>query len=234
MGTASNLSLRQWFRFAMTRKKSKPPASARSASHIEHVDAIIAAKLGRHHDHPVIAAVGEASEIADQPPLIALTAATALAGLVLRRPTLLRAGLRMLAAELVATGIKTRIKHRVNRTRPHKMIDEGRYVLEHAGERANRDGPWSSFPSGHTAGAVAVGRALSRDYPRLALPAALAAGTIAAIQLPRRKHFPTDVIVGAAIGWLAETIVSMGVRALSRSDRSEVAVASDPLAPGAG
>lgn len=215
----------------MTTSKSKPPASARRASRIEHADAIVAARLGRHHDHPVIEAVGAASEIADQPPLIALTAATALAGLVLRRPKLLRAGLRMLASELVATGIKTRIKHRVDRTRPHKMIDEGRYVLEHAGSQANRDGPWSSFPSGHTAGAVAVSRALARDYPRLGVPAALAAGTIAAIQLPRRKHFPTDVIAGAAIGWLAETIVSMGLRALSRSDRSGPDAAPDPLAP---
>lgn len=205
----------------MTRRK-KPPADARRASKLEHADAKVAAALGHHHDHPVIGAVGKASEIADQPPLLALTAATALAGLVLRRPTLLRAGLRMLAAEIVATGIKTRVKHRVDRTRPHKMLDEGRYVLRHAGKAANRDGPWSSFPSGHTAGAVAVARALAREYPAALVPAAAAAGTVAAIQLPRRKHFPTDVIAGAAIGWAAEMLVDAGIRALRRRRRDPI------------
>lgn len=204
----------------MSKTKPEPPPSARQASAIEHADARIAAALGTHHDHPVIEAAGIASEIADQPPLIMLTAATALAGLVLRKPTLARAGLRMLASELVATGLKTRIKHRIDRTRPHKMLDEGRYVLKHADESANRDGPWSSFPSGHTAGAVAVARALTRDYPQLAVPAAVAAAGVAAIQLPSRKHFPTDVIAGAAIGWVAETIVSGAIRALSRRRRS--------------
>lgn len=205
----------------MARTK-KPPAEARRASKLEQADARIAAALGPHHDHPVIAAVGKASEIADQPPMLALTAATALAGFVLRRPALLRAGLRMLASEIVATGIKTRIKHRVDRTRPHKMLDEGRYVLRHAGEAASHDGPWSSFPSGHTAGAVAVARALTREYPGAALPVAAAAGAVAAIQLPRRKHFPTDVVVGAAIGWLAEALVNAGIRKLAarRADPS--------------
>lgn len=216
----------------MSRKtKPKPPPAVKRASAIEHADAKVAAALGTHHEHPVIEAVGKVSEIADQPPLIALTAATALAGLVLRKPELTRAGLRMLASELVATGIKTRVKTRVNRTRPHKMLDEGRYVLEHAGERANRDGPWSSFPSGHTAGAVAVTRALSREYPALEVPAAAAAATIAAIQLPRRAHFPTDVIAGAAIGWIAETLVDAGIRALSaaqmRPTRTEPSDAPD-------
>lgn len=217
----------------MTRKK-KPPAEARRASTVEQADAKVAAALGDHHNNPVIATVGAVSEVADQPPMLAFTAATALAGLVLRRPKLLRAGLRMLASELVATGLKTRIKARVDRTRPHKMLDEGRYVLRNAGDAAIREGPWSSFPSGHTAGAVAVARALTRDYPGAALPATLAAATVAAVQLPRRKHFATDVIAGAAIGWAAEALVSAGIRALSRSARMRSSAPSDlppPAAP---
>ncbi len=198
------------------RRTRQPPATARAASRIEHVDAVVATRLGDHHDHPAVAALGTASEIADQPPLIALSAATAAAGLLLRRPVLLRTGLRMLASELVATGIKTRIKRRIDRTRPHKMLEDGRYVREAAGDDARNDGPWSSFPSGHTAGAVAVGRALAREHPRLAVPVAVAAFAVAAVQLPRRAHFVTDVIAGAAVGWLAETLVSGAIRALGR------------------
>lgn len=211
----------------MTRRKS-PPAQARRASRIEHADAKVATALGNHHDHPVIAAVGKASEIADQPPMLALTAATAMVGFALKKPALLRAGLRMLAAELVATGLKTRVKQRVDRVRPHKMLEDGRYVLRHAGEDARQDGPWSSFPSGHTAGAVAVARALSRDYPAAAVPATLAAAAIAAIQVPRRAHFPTDIIAGAALGWLAETLVSAGIARLSRPARNRSDAPPDP------
>ncbi len=49
------------------------------------------------------AVLGTASEVADQPPLIGLSLATMAAGAALRRPRLLRAGVRMLASELVAT-----------------------------------------------------------------------------------------------------------------------------------
>lgn len=209
----------------MSERKPNPPRSAREASRIEHADAAIATRLGRHHRHPVVRALGGASEIADQPPLIAIGVATALAGLALRRPGLARTGIRMLAAELVATGIKHVIKRRVDRTRPHKMIEDGRYRLSHEGSDASKEGPWSSFPSGHTAGAVAVARAAARGNPGFALPTGVAAGAIAAIQVPRRKHFPTDVIAGAAIGFLSEWLVDVAVRNLAR--RRSISAAAD-------
>jgi len=213
-------------------RTSKAPASAKRASTIEHADATVAVALGEHHAHPVVAALGMASEVADQPPMIALTGATALAGFALGKPALARAGLRMLASELVATGIKTRVKRRVDRTRPQKMLEDGRYVLKPARDGAGRDGPWSSFPSGHTAGAVAVSRALVREYPALAGPATVAAATIAAIQLPRRAHFPTDVIAGAAIGWAAEMIVDAALRMVTQA-RTNSSVVPDRPPPAA-
>lgn len=196
----------------MSKPRNKSLRAARRAGRLEHADAAIATTLGRHHRHPVIRSLGVASEIADQPPLIAAGAVTAVAGLALRRPRLARTGLRMLAAELVATGIKHAIKRRVDRIRPQKMLAEGRYHLSHQGADASKEGPWSSFPSGHTAGAVAVARAIGRDHPRLALPVGATAAAIGAIQVPRRSHFPSDVIVGAAVGLLAEWLVSAAMR----------------------
>lgn len=201
----------------MAKPKSKSLRSARRASKIEHADALVATRLGKHHKHPAVTAVAAASEIADQPPLIAICVATAVAGVVFKRPALARTGFRMLAAELVATGIKHVIKRRVDRIRPHRMLAKGRYQLSHEGSNASKEGPWSSFPSGHTAGAVAVARAVARDRPRLALPVGTAAAVVSAIQIPRRAHFPSDVIVGAAVGLLSEWLISASMRVVKRN-----------------
>ncbi|WP_343518840.1 phosphatase PAP2 family protein [Sphingomonas sp.] len=196
----------------MSKRKKKPPKSARQASAVEHADAAIATRAGHYHRNPVVRLLGGASEIADQPPLIATSLATTAAGLLAKRPELVGTGLRMLASELVATGLKHIVKRRIDRTRPYKMLKDGRYKLKHAGSGASRASPWSSFPSGHTAGAVATARAIAHGYPQLALPAGIAAGAIALIQVPRRTHFPTDVVAGAAIGFLSEWLVDAAMR----------------------
>jgi len=206
-------------------KNSQALRSARCASKAEHIDAAIAAKLGARHKDPVVATLGTLSEVADQPPLIMLSAAAAMAGVVLDRPGLARTGLRMLAAELVATGIKHVIKRRVDRTRPHKMLAEGRYKLSHEGDDASDEGPWSSFPSGHTAGAVAVARAVARDNAQLAIPAAAFAVGVGLIQVPRRAHFPSDVIAGAVVAivaeWMVDAVMRRALRGRVQTELSE-------------
>ena len=101
----------------------------------------------------------------------------------------------MLASHLLATFIKGQVKQRVDRTRPFVIHEEGRYEV---GTQAPRDeGKYNSFPSGHTAGAVAVAEALIREYPDTASPARLWAGAIALIQVPRCSHYPSDSAAGA-------------------------------------
>ncbi|AQR75955.1 hypothetical protein BXU08_16095 [Sphingomonas sp. LM7] len=168
----------------------------------------------RYRENRVVRGLGFASEAADQPPLIGASLATIGAGMVLRRPLLLRAGLRMLASEMVATGIKAAIKHHVNRTRPRKMHKDGRYSLHGDREGSKDEGPWNSFPSGHTAGAVAVSRAVTREYPGVAPLAGLAAIVVGLIQLPRGRHFASDVVAGAAIGAVSEALVNAAARRL--------------------
>lgn len=182
------------------------PETMEDSSAIEQVDAAVANAVAPYRDTIVVRALGFASELADQPPLISICAATLGWGLVTRNPRLARAGARMLAAELLATGMKSVVKRSVDRTRPRLLVEEGRYEL---GSGSRNESPINSFPSGHTAGAVTVARAVARDYPEHAAIAYSAAAAAAVIQIPRCTHYPTDLAAGAAVGVVAEMAVSL-------------------------
>ncbi len=162
-------------------------------------------KAAEHRDEPLVKATGFLAEIGDQPQMIATSVGTAVIGLALKRPDLFRGGVRMLAAHLVATAVKSAIKHSVDRARPAKAIEDGETTFE-PGESHDHD--FNSFPSGHTAGAVAVARAVSRDVTGAATPAALVAGAVAAAQPVNGKHYLSDLVAGAAVGWISEALVS--------------------------
>jgi membrane-associated phospholipid phosphatase len=104
----------------------------------------------------------------------------------------------------------------VARTRPHVLLTEGRYEVKPGGPD---DGDWHSFPSGHTADAVAAARALVRVFPASTGLAYGAAAAISAVQIPRGKHYPLDVLTGAAIGVLSESLVDRASRWLSNPAR---------------
>ena len=181
-----------------------------TVSAVEAADLRVIRALAPHRDKPEVKEAGRLSEIADQPPLIAISAAVLVAGLAIRRAGLARTGARMLAAHLLATGVKSAIKRSIDRTRPDEALDEGYRAEPGDSERHEL----SSFPSGHTAGAVAVAEAVAREAPALAGPMRLFAVAIALVQLPRAKHFVSDVVVGAAIGWVSERAASGVVDAL--------------------
>ena len=160
-------------------------------------------------ENPLVKGIGKASELADQPPLIAASIATDVVGLAVRDRRLARTGLRMLASHALATGIKTLLKDNVDRPRPEKVEREGEHDIE-LGD--SEDGEERSFPSGHSAGAMAVARAVVREYPGSA-PFAHTIGLAAsAVQIPRKAHFPSDVVVGIAIGLASEALVGLVLR----------------------
>jgi membrane-associated phospholipid phosphatase len=190
-------------RFGMGDKSSKS-RTKREPTDPEKADIAVARAAAPMRRHKAVKALGWVSEAADQPPLMTLCAATLAAGLIMRKGRLARAGARMLAAEVVATQIKSLIKHRIDRTRPRVVTDGGRYQAHKGHDHASE---MNSFPSGHTAGAVAVARAYARDYPEHSTGAYAAAAGVGAIQIPRSAHYPTDIAAGAVIGVLAEALV---------------------------
>ena len=195
------------------------PEDARSASPIERADAHAATYAAQARNHPLIKIAGPLSEAADQPPLIVASSVTFVAGLVLGQPKLARAGARMLASHLLATWIKGLIKDRVDRTRPHLLVDEEEYRMEPGTSEKSEE---RSFPSGHTAGILAVTRALSREYPQTGLAGAAVTLAIAGVQVPRGKHYPSDLAAGAVVGWAAEAAVDEVARQIAwgRADAS--------------
>ncbi len=77
------------------------------------------------------------------------------------------------------------LKNLVNRDRP-----------EGPTERSN-----SSFPSGHATGAFALATVFSHQYPKLSIPLYTAAAGVAVSRIYLGRHYPSDVLAGAAVGF---------------------------------
>ena len=169
-------------------------------------------------DHKAVKLVEPIAKAADEPPLLALSLATLAIGAVLRRPAIVRTGARMVASHVVATGLKTVMKGAVDRTRP-AAAGGGAKLARGSG---TKDGSKNAFPSGHTAGAVAVAQAVAHEMPGAGRTARALAGAAGALQVPRGAHYLTDVAAGAATGWLAERIAGLVLRRIDavRADRS--------------
>lgn len=120
----------------------------------------------------------------------------------------------MVAAMLLATAMKDAVKNRIDRTRPLVVADGGAYSFQPGDHDVSE---LDSFPSGHTAGAVAVAQVVAREYPAMRAPASITAVAIAVIQVPRGKHYPSDLLAGAVVGWAAEVLVNLGWRIGRRS-----------------
>lgn len=192
----------------MSKKAKKAAKRLAKAEH----EATGTAARARHA--PPVAALGAVGDLADQPPLFLLSAGALAVGLATRRPQLIRTGMRMLVAEAVATGLKTLVKRSVDRARPSHALDGAGPQVKKG--RGASDTAYNSLPSGHTAGAVAVGQAVAHENAAAALPARVAAGLVGAVQLPHGRHYLSDVMIGAAIGWLAERVAGAAVNAADR------------------
>lgn len=155
-------------------------------------------------DHLLMRLLDRIGKAGDQPPMLSLSGALLTAGVLSERPRMIFAGTRMIAAHLIATAAKHVVKRRIDRERPAPRLD-GKAPHPRPGDQDTKR--MTGFPSGHTAGTIAVARAFSRAYPEHA-KAACAAGLVAVAQVAGRKHYLTDILAGIAIGLAAEAAVA--------------------------
>ena len=95
------------------------------------------------------------------------------------------------------------MKSAVGRLKPSDIPPGGNYRdtwFKYKGNLENRGG----FPSGHTASAFAVATVVAGRYPKhrwVPYVAYGVAGVLSLSRLPTQAHFPSDIFIGAAMGY---------------------------------
>lgn len=176
-------------------------------------------------ESPPVRALDLFSKLGDQPELRLIAGGLIVAGTFAGSDRLVRAGARMIIAHEAATLVKSLLKTEIDRTRPRSASSPGETKLKKGASDAKEE---SSFPSGHSAGAIAAARAFSREFPEYGTAAMGAAALIAASQIVRCAHYPTDVVAGVAIGLSAEAATSAAWKAGDMDGRSTGQAARTP------
>ena len=110
--------------------------------------------------------------------------ATYAIGRVFDKPNIVTLGGDLIEAQMVAGVTTLALKHAIRRTRP---------------DREPR-----SFPSGHASGTFAVATVVQRHFGlKGAIPAYTAAVLVTGARMQANSHYPTDLIMGAALGILS-------------------------------
>ena len=176
--------------------------------------------LGNHAEMDRGSAIGSAI---GGPGPIALGAALYTAGRVTGDGFAATTGREVIRAVVVSGGLTALIKGAVGRSRPFVSPDDAdEYSPGHGFLTSAR----ASFPSGHTSAAFAAATVLIREidaqHPRARLIAGpLLLGTATFVGFSRiydQQHWPSDVVVGAALG----AITGYEVVAHARDDRSHI------------
>ncbi|MBB6438885.1 phosphatase PAP2 family protein [Streptomyces candidus] len=116
------------------------------------------------------------------------------------------AGLAALTvAQLVSNGV---CKQLADRPRPPKEW----FPHDEAEDRPDS----SSFPSGHTAAAVAFTAAITPTWPLAGVLCAVPAALVAVERVQSGAHYPSDVAAGAAVGLASAWLVRRAPRLILR------------------
>jgi membrane-associated phospholipid phosphatase len=145
-----------------------------------------------------------------------------ISGVAYRRRRWVEYGVAMALAGVAAGTFAQIVKFAVGRTRPELWVGPFHYLRTTA----------SSFPSGHTVAAFALGGVLiiaSRNLP-LRVIALVLACAIAAARVLAFRHWPSDVVASALIGLLAAWIAYASTSA-KLTDTSREQPASSIVTP---
>ena len=171
----------------------------------------------QYRDSPLLQGLDLLSKLGDQPELRLIASGLIAAGTLADSDRTVRAGARMMIAHEAATVAKNALKTNIDRTRP-RSARSGQEKKVKKGNHTTKEK--TSFPSGHSAGAIAAARAFSREFPEYGLVTIGTAAVIALSQIPRRAHYVTDVAAGLAIGLMVEAIASAAWSTLKMDERS--------------
>jgi hypothetical protein len=87
------------------------------------------------------------------------------------------------------------------------------YVLKYSVNRTRPNGDPRSFPSGHATASFATATVLQEHYGwKLGIPFYAAAAYVGAERVTQKKHWPSDVVFGAALGTISGRTVTLHVR----------------------
>jgi membrane-associated phospholipid phosphatase len=139
--------------------------------------------------------VGAINPIGTGVTLLVLCAALSASAGIDRRSALHRAASIAMSAFVTAGLITFALKHAVARVRP----DHGSDV--------------DSFPSGHATSVFTVATVFAHFFPRLTVPLYGLASAIALGRVYLDRHYVSDIVAGALIGWIVATLL---LRALER------------------
>jgi membrane-associated phospholipid phosphatase len=126
---------------------------------------------------------------------------TAILIMQLDKPNWLHTDLSLWSAVIGGTGVATLLKKLLGRVRPRRE-NAGAFVgpaWHHANYR-------ESFPSSHSASAVAFSVVLASAYPHAAVTFWTLALMCAGLRYVMDAHWPSDVLGGIALGYLAGLI----------------------------
>lgn len=165
---------------------------------LQRLDGELFRRIAERHD-PVLDRVLPALSRAADFSVLWLVTAGVLA--VSGRSSWRRAAVRGLASVAVASATANLvIKPYADRRRPplHLVARE---------RRVRRIPVTTSFPSGHSASAAAFAVGVAREAPELALPVGLLASAVALSRIWTGAHYPSDVVVGVAVGATAGALL---------------------------
>ncbi|MDG9715366.1 phosphatase PAP2 family protein [Streptomyces sp. DH24] len=174
---------------------------------VRRIDRRLTKRMAARHEGSVRQTLSAVEEAAEGSKLWLGAAAVMMGAGGWQRRTSAAAGLTALAlAQVISNAV---CKQMVDRLRPPKEW------IPHDEVEDRPDS--SSFPSGHTAAAVAFTAAVFPSWPSAGAACAVPAALVAVERVQSGAHYPSDVAAGAAVGlvsaWLTRRLPRLALRA---------------------